>query len=80
MLCGEFAGCRVADRSQAVIPLPMRTSAGSLATAEPKNDTVRMNAQKNPWVLEHDTVDLMAGASSVDVRVQKTIRVNNAGI
>ena len=52
----------------------------SLARAEPKNDTVRMNAQKNPWVLEHDTVDLMAGASSVDVRVQKTIRVNNAGM
>jgi hypothetical protein len=30
--------------------------------------------------VEDDTVNLMLGASSADVRVQKTIRVNNAGM
>ena len=43
-------------------------------------DLAYWDAQKKQWMVEDDTVDLMLGASSADVRVQKTIRVNNAGM
>jgi hypothetical protein len=32
--------------------------------------------QKKQWVLEDDTVNLMLGASSADIRLEKTIEVN----
>jgi len=40
----------------------------------------KLSTLKKQWVVEYDTVDLMLGASSADVRVQETIRVNNAGM
>jgi len=40
----------------------------------------KLSTLKKQWVAEYDTVDLMVGASSADVKVQKTIRVNHAGI
>jgi beta-glucosidase len=43
-------------------------------------DLAYWDVQKKQWVVEDDTVNLMLGASSADVRVQKTIRVNNAGM
>jgi len=43
-------------------------------------DLAYWDAQKKQWVVEDDTVDLLLGASSADVRVQKTLRVNHAGI
>jgi len=43
-------------------------------------DFTYWDGQKKQWVVEDDTVNLMLGASSADVRVQKTIRVNNAGM
>ena len=41
-------------------------------------DLAYWDVQKKQWVVEDDTVDLMLGASSADVKVQETIRVNNA--
>ena len=43
-------------------------------------DLAYWDVQKKQWVVEDDTVNLMVGASSADVRVQKTIGVNHAGM
>lgn len=43
-------------------------------------DLAYWDTQKKQWMVEDDKVDLMLGASSADVRVQKTISVNSASM
>ena len=56
--------------------------AGETKTVQMKlqaKDLAYWDAQKKQWVVEGDKVNLMLGGSSADVKVQKTITVNNAG-
>jgi beta-glucosidase len=56
--------------------------AGETKTVQMKlqaKDLAYWDAQKKQWVVEDDKADLMLGGSSADVKVQKTITVNDSG-